>query len=198
MRNDSAAADVLNLYERGTGWASSRISRVDPELLAVATPCSEWNLRDLLNHVIAGAHLFALMAKGEYTRPPSGELLDFIGDDPGRSYAAARQEALAAFSAPGVLTSTLSAPFGEVAGRELLAIGFCDHVIHGWDIAESTGQDSAIPADLADAAWSLAEGRLEQFRPTGRFAQRLNVADDATSQQKLIGYSGRTPQWKQR
>lgn len=84
---------------------------------------------------------------------------------------------------------------GDVPAMQILGIAFCDQLIHGWDLAKATGQDTTMPEDLAAAAWGFLDGRLpDEARGPGRnFKVAVPVSDDASVQDKLIAYCGRQP-----
>jgi uncharacterized protein (TIGR03086 family) len=143
--------------------------------------------------MIAGAERFALVARGEYEGRPNDPMPDVIGSDPTTSYPEARAKVLAAFGAPGVLKRILTAPFGEILGSELLAVGCNDQLVHGWDLAQATAQDARIPSDLAAETLTAIDGRLERFRASGRFAKAVPLGAGSTPEDKLLAYNGRNP-----
>jgi uncharacterized protein (TIGR03086 family) len=118
-----------------------------------------------------------------------------VGDDPVSQYEDARKATVDAYSQPGVLEGTVKGSSGDVPAMQILGIALCDQLIHGWDLAKATGQDATMPADLAAAAWMMIGGRIpDDVRGPGRsFSSAVAVADDASDQDKLIGYCGRTP-----
>jgi len=77
-------------------------------------------------------------------------------------------------------------PFASILPLELL--------IHGWDLARSTGQDATIPSDLAEAAFSMVDGKLtDEFREQAGFKPPIEVPASASAQDKLLAYTGRQP-----
>jgi uncharacterized protein (TIGR03086 family) len=88
-----------------------------------------------------------------------------------------------AHSAPGVL---------EKSGMGL-GIASVDQLVHGWDLATATDQDASMPADLAEAAFAMVDGRLTPDRRGDAFKPAIDVGDDASAQEKLLAYTGRQP-----
>ena len=174
--------DLLDLYDRGTAWAGSKIPGAVDKLDS-STPCDEWNVRALINHMLHGHELFAGAARGESAAPPPGTPPELIGDDPAAQYETARQATLDAYRDPAIL---------EKAGMTL-GIGFVDQLVHGWDLAKATGQDTTMPEDLAAAAYSMIEGRMPPDQRHGFFKPEVPVGEDASAQEKLLGYGGRQP-----
>ena len=78
------------------------VATVRPEHMERATPCASWSMRDLLNHIVGGALMFADAFGGAPVRDISGRLPDVVGDDPSTAFgeAAARFGAALAGSKP--------------------------------------------------------------------------------------------------
>ena len=75
-----------------------------------------------------------------------------------------------------------------------LGIAFSDQLLHGWDLARATNQDATMPDGLAQAAYDLIHGAFTDEQRTGVFKPEVPVGDDATPQQRLLAYTGRTPE----
>jgi uncharacterized protein (TIGR03086 family) len=172
--------DVLDQFDRSTQWTASKIpaaaSKLDDE-----TPCEQWDVRTLLDHMIDTQNFFAARARGEDPSLPDPAPPSLIGDDPAATYEQTRQETLRAHREPGAL---------EKAGP-LLGIAFCDQLIHGWDLATATGQDATMPDDLARAALAMLDGQLTDDRRGNAFKPAVDVPDSASPQDKLLAYTGR-------
>lgn len=175
--------DLLDLYDRGSAWTATRVAGAADQLEA-QTPCERWTVRDVVNHLLEGADFFVDRAEGKDHPGPSEMPPDLLGDrDAAAAHAEARQRTLDAYSQPGVVEKT---------GR-LLGIAFADHLVHGWDLARATGQDAAIPDDLAEAALGMVGGNLTPERRGTGFKPEITVPDGAAIQQKLLAYLGREP-----
>lgn len=74
-----------------------------------------------------------------------------------------------------------------------MGIAFADQLLHGWDLARATGQDAAMPAGLADAAYEMIHGRFTEEQRKGVFKPEMAVPADASSQDRLLAYTGRDP-----
>jgi uncharacterized protein (TIGR03086 family) len=175
--------DLLDLFDRGTSWTASKIPAAVAQLDA-STPCEKWNVQAVLNHLLDAQQQFAAVPEG---KQPSfdGSTPDLIGDDPSAQYEAARQATLAAYRLPGVVEKTMP----------MLAIGFIDQVVHGWDLAVATGQDASIPDDLAESAFAFIDGRMGDDQRGDFFKPPVVVPDDSSPQDKLLAYGGRSPSW---
>ena len=174
--------DLLDLFERGTDWTASKVAGATDQL-AGPTPCEDWDVRTLLDHMIDSQHYFLATARGEEASLPRPSPPSLIGDDPVGVYEQTRQATLAAFREPGVVDKT----------GPMLGIAFVDQLIHGSDLARATGQDATMPDDLAQAAFAMVDGRLTpENRGTG-FKPALDAPEAASAHDKLLAYTGRQP-----
>jgi uncharacterized protein (TIGR03086 family) len=173
------------------------VDGIEPGQLGNATPCDDWTVRDVLNHITAGAQMFAIAAaEGAVPDECLGALMvdDQLGDDYRGAFRAAADEALDAFSRPGVLDEVVTLPFGEMPAGVALDIAIFDVATHTWDLAKATGQSTALDPDVLDAAYSLALAMLsDEWRASGMFGAAVAVAADAPVQDKLAALAGRTP-----
>jgi hypothetical protein len=108
---------------------------------------------------------------------------DLLSDDPILDFEEARAETLRTFGEPGVI---------EKSGLALPAL-FGDQLIHGWDLAVSTGQDATMPEGLPEAAYTIIDGRWPDEQRPGVLKPEVSIAPDSSAQEKLLAYSGRDP-----
>jgi uncharacterized protein (TIGR03086 family) len=161
--------------------------------LGDATPCTEWAVRDLLNHVVGGGYMFATCLNGG-TVDPSAAPADLLGDD----HAAAFDAAIAAFNAALDATDDLSTmvtlPFGTLPADVALRVAAADLLVHSWDLAKATGQSFSPPDEFVLSATPFYEQFIQPpIRAMGIFAEAVDVGDDASPLDKLVAFSGRKP-----
>jgi uncharacterized protein (TIGR03086 family) len=187
--------DLLALYDRATAWTATKVA-VAADQLDAATPCTEWDVRRVIDHLLAGQAMFAAGPIGGTIAPPTGPPPALVGADPADQYEQARKATIDAYARPGVLQSTMNGSAGEIPATQVLGIAFCDQLVHGWDLARATGQDSTMPDGLADVAWTMLDGRIpdEARGPGQSFGPVVAVPADANAQARLLGYCGRTPE----
>ncbi len=154
------------------------------------TPCSELDVRTLLNHLVSGNLLFAALVRGESLTDRGA---DHLGDDPLTAFQQAAEQLRTAFARPGVLESVYTAPFGTGPGLALLHVRVVEALVHGWDLARATGQRADFPDDVAERALAAAREHLTT-RPAGKgapFGAEVPVAEDARVIDRLAGFLGR-------
>jgi uncharacterized protein (TIGR03086 family) len=174
--------DLLDLYGRASDWTLGKVSGASDELDA-PTPCDEWDVRSLMNHMLETQHYFVGAARGEDVSLPSPKPPEILSADPAADFEHARSETLRTFGEEGVI---------EKSGPAL-GIAFGDQLLHGWDLARATGQDATMPAGLAEAAFELIHGRFTEDQRRGVFKPEIEVDPNASAQDKLLAYTGRKP-----
>jgi uncharacterized protein (TIGR03086 family) len=174
--------DLLDLYGRASTWTNEKVSAATDELDA-QTPCDEWDVRALLDHMLETQRYFLSAARGEQASPPSPTPPKLITNDPTADFERTREEMLRTFGKPGVLDKTGPA----------LGIAFSDQLLHGWDLARAIGQDDTMPKGLPEAAYELIHGRFTDDERKGVFNPEVAVRSDASPQEKLLAYTGRQP-----
>jgi len=190
--------EALPAYEQTLVWAGQRIAGVRADDLDLASPCRDWPVRAVVAHIVAGIWYFKALAAREPVADLMRGLSDLVGDDPFASYDRAGRAALDAWRAPGALDATYALPLGERPGREALAIHQADLLVHGWDVAEATHQDSTIDLPLAGFALATLSGVIvPPMRGPGRaYGPARTTRPDADDEERLLALVGRTSAWR--
>jgi uncharacterized protein (TIGR03086 family) len=174
--------------------ASTRrvVADIDPDQMGEPTPCSDWNVRELLNHVISGNYWASELARGATIEGVGSRLDgDQLGDDLLRSYDRSAEAAAAAFEAPGALDAPCAVSYGPVPGSVYAGHRFIDILIHGWDLATATGQDRTLDPALVDACWAVVEPQEGLLRGSGQFGDEITISPNADPQTHLLAALGR-------
>ena len=184
--------------------AAERMARlvagIDDAALDAATPCPEYSLRELLAHVGGFAKAFTAAANKDL-----GPLTSGAPDVKGASLPAGwRGEMAADLSALGEAWQRPAAWDGmtqaggiELPGAIAGRVALDELVVHGWDIARSTGQ----PYEVDDPTAGEVAATVRQFRGDnqgaipGLFGPVIDVGADASAFERLLGLTGRDPNW---
>lgn len=188
--------DIIESMDRTVGVATGVIANVGADQLDAATPCTDWDVRALLNHLIGGAYMVRdLGADGQVDM--SAMAGDFVGTDPQGAWAAASEQATAAWGGEGVLAKTVTMPWGaQLPAPVALTILRNDVFQHSWDLARATGQSTDLDADVAAEVWAAIQANpagIDPFRQMGLFGPVVAVPDDAPVADRIAAYFGRTP-----
>ncbi len=167
------------------------------------TPCSDWNVRQLVNHMTqANRNYLRLLAGGTAAEFMAMRDFDALGSDPLGAFSASARECAAAFAEPGAFQHLLDHPLGRLLGRQALAVRTTDSAIHTWDLARALGADETLDADLvawidehlADIYAGMAEMPTSSQTTHRFFAPPAGVlADGASVQARLLHRTGRVP-----
>jgi uncharacterized protein (TIGR03086 family) len=169
---------------------------VKPDQLTAPTPCTDWNLHALVNHVILWtAYSAERRARGE---PLPEELMsrDFAAD-PGfaAGYAAQLERAVAAWSEPGAWEGERMTMGSPTPAADVGALLIAEMVLHGWDVARSIGEQYRATEAVAAAVYQAVEANAELFRKYQGFAGPAEVPASATVLDRALAMSGRDPSW---
>jgi uncharacterized protein (TIGR03086 family) len=174
--------EMLDCYRRATEWASANV-RGAADQLDQPTPCELWDVRHLISHMIDTQRYFVATTRGEDAKMHMPVPPDLVGNDPVGAYEATISESLREYGAPG---GAEKAGFG-------LGVAMSDTLLHTWDLAKATGQDTTMPDGLAEVAHDLMSKNFKDDQREGILGPKVEVPADASAQDRLLGFSGRTP-----
>lgn len=206
MRVVDLADGLVDRFVAASDGFGRRLRLVTEGQWSGPTPCTEWDVRALVNHVAQGNLNYVRLLDGasaaEFLRHRDA---DALGTDPVGAFAAAARACAEAYAAPGALQRFVDHPSGRLTGAQALAVRTTDTVIHTWDLARAIGADDTLDADLL--AWIEANlhdiyaGMAETpvaAQTTHRFfaAPTGELAPDATAQDRLLHLFGRRLAWR--
>jgi uncharacterized protein (TIGR03086 family) len=187
----------MNLHEEMTeaaGAAARTVGNVRPSQFGDPTPCTEWDVRTLLNHLILWtSHSAECRARGESV---SEELMakDFAAEpDFAAAYRAQLDRALAAWADPAAWERDLNVMGSATPAADVAALLIAEMVLHGWDLAVATGQSYTVGDKAAGAALAVVEANAELFRQYKGFAEPVSVPAAAPVLDRVLALSGRNP-----
>jgi len=181
---DASAARVMALVEQ-----------VDRPQWSHPTPCTDWNVRALVGHLVATMQGHVALLHGSPASVLSGLLEQQVragGEDVVTATADAATAVRAAFTEPGALERTVHHLIGDVSGSRLLQMRVTENVLHGWDLATALGLPATIEHALVEHVYDYLAPRAETLAVTGFYAQpKRTVAADASLQERLLAVVGR-------
>jgi uncharacterized protein (TIGR03086 family) len=186
--------DSVAAMKRVIGQTKTIVDGVAPDELGRPTLCTEWTVRDVINHITGGATMFAeCIREGSIADERMAQLFggDNVGEDYKGAFTRATDEVVATFDEPGMMDKTVKLPFGEMPAGIALNIAVFDVTTHAADIAWATGQTIG-DKELLETA--LAVGREiigPDMRKPGIFDAEQVVGADAGVTERLLAFAGR-------
>ena len=181
----SRFACAMNEFDR-------RVRAIRPDQWRNPTPCTEWDVRALVDHLVTEQLWVPLLLDGA-TVEDVGDRFDGdqLGDDPVAAWESASAAARGAFAAPGALRRPVELSYGRRP-----AAGYCqemtmDLTVHAWDLARGIGADERLDEELVRDVLNFIEPQVEQLTGTGLFAAPVAVGDDVDAQTRLLALLGR-------
>ena len=202
MTSQAGAPDPITIFEKASLRVQEIMAGIRQDQGHDATPCTEWNVLDVMNHIIGGAEVLAGSLEGNIPEGVGGVSPNssYSGEEGvsklAEAYAVESARVLTAANQPGAMEA--ATPGGMMTVPQFLIAMATDHIIHGWDLARATGQDDALDADVVQVAYAMMtspEGSMfvDMGRQMGFVGPRVSVADDARLQDKLVAHMGRQP-----
>jgi uncharacterized protein (TIGR03086 family) len=187
--------DPRQIHQRAMTQTGSIVAAVRPDQLGLPTPCTEYDVRALLSHIVGGLNRIALVGEGAGALAVPARA-DGVPDDGWlAAYRSARARAAAAWADDATLDALVEVPWGKVPGRIALS-GYVQEILtHGWDLARATGQPTELDPGLA--SWVLAVARrILPPEPRGGeipFGPVVAVPPGAGPYAQLAAWLGRQP-----
>jgi uncharacterized protein (TIGR03086 family) len=186
----SPSAGAADEHRRVAGEFTATVEGAAPDAWDRPAPVEGWVARDVVRHLVEWFPAF--LHHGAGVELPTGPSVD---DDPVGAWRSHTDAVQALLDDPAVADVEHDLPH---IGRMTLAqatdrIYTSDVFLHRWDLARATGQDETLdPAKCA----AMLEGMLpmdDVLRQSGQYGPRVDVADDADVQTKLLAFIGRRP-----
>lgn len=166
----------------------SLLDELAPEQFLLPTPCTDWDVRDLVAHLAGMNLVFAALLNGQ--TPPSRDA-EVLGHDPSLAFHTSADALLKSFGRSGVLEQNLHTPMGSATGQERLEIRMYDLLAHAWDLSQATGVKLANLDNLAERSLDFARSQLSRQSRTGRFAQPQPFSKQSRALDRLAAFLGR-------
>ena len=173
------------------------VGGITPEQLHDATPCTEYDVEQLRDHVLGWLTTFAAGFADPNGQAPRASLGGYTTP----ADAAAEVRTAAGTLARAIRGGAASRPLrlGDSAMPGDMALGMIlwEYQVHGWDLARATGQHWSPPAAAAEESLQFVPAMLtDDYQGDGKaFAKPVSVPDTAPALDRLLGLSGRDPDW---
>lgn len=194
--------DLRVLHRRALQVSVDVVNQAKADRFGLPTPCAEWDLGQLIAHMVGQNLGFEAAARGQRNGVDAFAPVP-VADDPAARHAASAERLAEAFAAPGFEQRELWLP--EIRGGGFYpaqtAVGFhlVDSVAHGWDVARSLGLPVAFDDEVLEAALiislAIPDGPARE-QPGAPFRPSVGVGGDTDLLGRVLGLLGRSPDWK--
>ena len=182
------------LFDRAVEEFDRRVSAIAEDQWDNATPCSEWSVRDVVNHVVVEDLWAPGLLEGR-TIDEIGGMDAFAGDrlgsDPKRAWSEAARDARASVHREGAMEITTHLSFGDLPGSVYTQQLLSDHLIHAWDLARGIEADDHLDDELVAYVYEVMSPYADSLAQSGSYGTAIEVPDDADAQTKLLALAGR-------
>lgn len=161
---------------------------------APTTPCAEWSVKELVNHVVGEDRWTVPLVRGS-SPAEVGDTLDgdLLGDDPTIAVTQSAAAALAVVREHLPAGGTVQLSYGEEDLAEYVRQLAADHLLHAWDLAVATGGDRRLDPELVATVADWFADREDAYRRAGAIGPRVDAGGDPQSD--LLAAAGRDPSW---
>ena len=189
----------IELYEAAAQGFRQTLSGVKENQMNSPTPCTEWNVQALINHNLKVAGF----AHGALLENITTNPMEVAGSLPAEGAIAALEAGVAQIleliKAPGSADQQINTPFGQMTRGQFIMNPFLDLLVHTWDLAKGTGQNTTLDSGLVEVGYNAFSPQVGGMRGMeggdGRhlIGPEVQVPAGASMQDKLVGIMGRNP-----
>ena len=189
--------DPIDALDRAQTEFDRRLRTVTDTDWLKDSPCSEWNVRGVVHHVVFGnsmaVRLLAGASAAEARADLDPALTEQIATDAQSAFDTTAGEQAVAFRQPGALELTVHHPAMDMPGGQLLGFRTADLALHAWDVAQAIGGDVELDSDLVQYLWDFFQPMAPFIGEVGMFGTGPSgfFNDDAPLQLRLLDLTGR-------
>ena len=187
-----ASLHPIEAYEAAANTMLSTMAGIKAAQLVDPTPCTKWNVRQLINHNLKVSQWAINMLTGGPALNPM-DVDDELPSEGAASAFEAISGSLLAEANSRPMDEQVPAPFGPITLGQLLTVNTGDVVVHKWDLAKATAQDATLDSVLAAVCYQAILPFTAPGREQGMFGPEVTVPPDAQIQDKLLAVTGRQP-----
>lgn len=193
--------EAVDLYRRCALEFLDRVDQIGVDQWEAPTPCPDWSVRDLVNHVVSEDRWATPIMRGLTTEQVGDRFAgDLLGEDPKDAAHKAAAIATDAIESEMVKRDRVHLAFGDGETDDFVRRLAVDHLLHGWDLAMATTGDPRLDPDLvAEVSSWFASGEHElEYRMTGAIGPPAPVHGNGQSVHivdHLLAMTGRDPEW---
>jgi uncharacterized protein (TIGR03086 family) len=172
--------DELAVLVRGLDQATTLLGSVNDSDLAGPTPCRDWTVAELVDHLVAAPAKFAAMVRGDevdWSAPTP-----HVDGERAETFRASADELISAWHAVG----EGEAPMGPDWQSAEVAV-------HTYDLATALGRSTSdLDAEVAERGFAFMRANLTPENREPAFLPEQPAPDDADAYQRIAAFAGRS------
>ncbi|WIX76097.1 TIGR03086 family metal-binding protein [Amycolatopsis carbonis] len=190
----NVAVEILDAHGQALALFDRAVHEIGPGDWARGTPCADWSVRDLVNHLVVEQLWVPPLLDGA-TLDDVGDRFDGdqLGDDPVAAWETSAATAREAWLVPGVPQRTVHVSFGLIPAEEYGWQMSIDFAVHAWDLAMALDKPNPIPSDLAARLLEVVRPWVDDWQGIGLFEPPVAVGRTANEATRLVALLGRQP-----
>ncbi|MEU8033167.1 TIGR03086 family metal-binding protein [Streptomyces sp. NPDC049099] len=185
----------VELLQQAHAYLREVVAEVPEEAWGRPTPCSEWTVRQVLNHARIDQHAYGLALVAERPGEDSFQPADALHGDPVAELDKVLGAVADAYAQLPADAESVPTPLGPLPLPLAAGAGALDAAVHAWDIAVATGQNRPLAPALAAGLRPAADHLVPRLRDYGVFAPPLASDGPQDEAAALLAFLGRNPQW---
>jgi uncharacterized protein (TIGR03086 family) len=186
--------ELLDLHARAMGHFDAVVRAIGGTQWDAPTPCADWTVRDLLNHlVVEQLWVPPLLAGASIAEVGDRFDGDRLGGDPVEVWQQASEAASSAFREDGALERDVQLSYATRRAADYCGEMTFDLTVHAWDLARGIGADDTIDPELAQFSYDLLAPQMEMVAESGIFGAPIDVPEGADIATRLLALTGRRP-----
>jgi uncharacterized protein (TIGR03086 family) len=182
-------ANVIDQIDRALVITGAVVHGVDDSQWSLPTLCADWDVHDLVNHMVGGLRLFTAALRGT---PSADHESDWLGADPLGAWTSAATADAIAWREPAALDGTLDISLGPVPGSLGAVIHLTEIVAHGADLAVASGQEHLLDQEMIEGVLDMMTSMgIDAFRVPRVFGPETRCEPDDAAHVRLLAFLGR-------
>ncbi len=192
---ETADADLIERYVAALAYFGQRVADVADHEWDLPTPCDEWDVRQIVAHVVLGEAQFTDVLAGRSGATNGSDPMEvdasIVGVHPMSVWRGTALAAIEQVRQPGVLERTYDHPSGTLTGRQLVGWRISENLLHGWDLAQAVGRPAPIDDDMAEGVLDFWLPVALEMAPSGDYGEPREPPADVSAGERLLALVGR-------
>lgn len=183
--------DSKSLFKQSLEQATATVKWVEKRHFKNSTPCTEWNTKALVNHMLYELSWIPDMLAGKTIKQVGTKYEgNLLGKDHIANWQAAADKAVKAVN-KAKMDKKVHLSYGDVTGGQYINEIAADLLIHSWDLDQSIYCSLVLESNLAQVVYDNIYPRRQEYASSGLFGTPFDVSEDARLQVRLLALVGR-------